>query len=260
MSDPSKKPPTAYEESLMRAMNLDTVEQLDELLARPISKEAALQSGSPDEEYELADRMYEEEDRGRENQERLSAPKERENPKETMPPPAKMRTLTPDSAPRQVAEYLYMWTFFSEDLPDHAERLHSEIPAHLGIDFESFYREYIHFRAFVTDWVLDSAERGDGRTRKVREDFNLLITLMIRSQANPRKFGEAVNAHMRAYEAAANTKHHLGVSWAAATIFCELCGDRNPAKEVSAVIVMSVEFAHLINIVNNALRLTRLAQ
>jgi hypothetical protein len=153
-----------------------------------------------------------------------------------------------------------MWTFFSEDLPEHAERLHSEIPAHLGIDFESFYREYIHFRAFVTDWVLDSAEREDGRIHKVREDFNLLITLMIRSQANPRKFGEAVAAHMSAYALAANTEHHLGVSWAAATIFCELCGDRNPAKAASAVTVITVEFAHLMNIVNNALGMTRLAQ
>lgn len=153
-----------------------------------------------------------------------------------------------------------MWTFFSEDLPEHAEQLHSEIPAHLGIDFESFYREYIHFRAFLTDWVLDSEERRDGRICKVREDFNLLITLMIRSQANPTKFAESVNAHLSAYAVAANTEHHLGVSWAAATIFCELCGDRNPAKSISAVTSMSVEFAHLMNIVKNALRMTRLAQ
>jgi hypothetical protein len=86
MSDPSKKPPTAYEESLMRAMNLDTVDQLDELLARTISKDAALRSGSPDEEHELVDRMYEEEGRAREDRERQSAPNERENPKETAPP------------------------------------------------------------------------------------------------------------------------------------------------------------------------------
>jgi hypothetical protein len=171
-----------------------------------------------------------------------------------------MPPLSPDSDYRKVAEYLYMWTFFSEDLPDHAERLHSEFAADVGIDFESFYREYIYFRAFVTDWVLDTAEQGDGRIRKVREDFNTLITLMIRSQANPREFGGAVNAHMSAYEAAANTQHRLGVPWAAATVFCELCGDHNPAKLVSAVMVMSIEFAHLMDIASNALRMARLAQ
>jgi hypothetical protein len=54
-------------------MGLEDIRQLDELLAAPISDDAALHSGPPDEEYELADRMYEEDDRQREAQERFEA-------------------------------------------------------------------------------------------------------------------------------------------------------------------------------------------
>lgn len=59
----SKTEPTSFERKLMLAMGLTNVEQLDELLAAPLSQWAADHSEPPDEEYALADRMYEEADR-----------------------------------------------------------------------------------------------------------------------------------------------------------------------------------------------------
>jgi hypothetical protein len=64
---------TRFEEGLMRAMGLKTVEELDELLAQPISQYAADHSEPPDEEYELADRMYQEADRQWDARERFNA-------------------------------------------------------------------------------------------------------------------------------------------------------------------------------------------
>lgn len=57
----------------MLAMGLEDVSQLDELLAAPISQDAADHAGPPDEEYELADRMSAEADRQRDAQERFEA-------------------------------------------------------------------------------------------------------------------------------------------------------------------------------------------
>jgi hypothetical protein len=57
----------------MRAMQLENIDQLDELLARPISVYAASHSEPPDEEYELADRMYAEMDRQVEAQQRFNS-------------------------------------------------------------------------------------------------------------------------------------------------------------------------------------------
>jgi hypothetical protein len=54
---------TSFEKNLMRALGLENVQQLDEILAAPISQWAADHSEDPDEEYDLADRMYEEADR-----------------------------------------------------------------------------------------------------------------------------------------------------------------------------------------------------
>ena len=59
----SKTEPTSFEKKLILAMGLTSVDQLDELLAAPISQWAADHSEPPDEEYALADRMYEEADR-----------------------------------------------------------------------------------------------------------------------------------------------------------------------------------------------------
>jgi hypothetical protein len=53
---------TTFEERLMLAMHLETVEELDELLSGPISEDAGLHSEPPDEEYDLADQMYEAQD------------------------------------------------------------------------------------------------------------------------------------------------------------------------------------------------------
>jgi hypothetical protein len=63
---------TSFERKLMRALGLEDVQQLDELLAAPISQWPA-DSESPDEEYALADRMYEEADRQRDAQNRFNA-------------------------------------------------------------------------------------------------------------------------------------------------------------------------------------------
>jgi hypothetical protein len=47
---------SSFEERMMRAMGLEDVAQLDELLAAPISQWAAEHSEPPDEEYELQER------------------------------------------------------------------------------------------------------------------------------------------------------------------------------------------------------------
>ena len=54
---------TTLERSLMRAMNLTDVQKLDEMFYEPISRGAEDHSESPDEEFSLTDRMYEEADR-----------------------------------------------------------------------------------------------------------------------------------------------------------------------------------------------------
>jgi hypothetical protein len=64
---------TSFERKLILAMGLTSVEQLDELLAAPISQWAADHSESPDEEYALADRMYQEADRQWEARQRFNA-------------------------------------------------------------------------------------------------------------------------------------------------------------------------------------------
>jgi hypothetical protein len=168
-----------------------------------------------------------------------------------------MSTLKGESDPREVAEALFMWTFHSESLPEQVEGLHEDCRADLHTDYATFYQEYVHFRLFVTDWVLDSAAQRDERMREVRVAFNLLVTLMTREQPRPDEMAKEIDVHMRAYAAAANTDHHLGVAWAAATTFCELCGDWNPAKSVSIVTDMSIEFATLAKTVNETLSLKR---
>lgn len=64
---------SSFEERLMLAMGLTDVRQLDELLAAPISQWAADHSEPPDEEYDLADKMYEEADRQRDARQRFYA-------------------------------------------------------------------------------------------------------------------------------------------------------------------------------------------
>jgi hypothetical protein len=64
---------TSFERKLILAMGLTSVEQLDELLAAPISQWAADHSESPDEEYALVDRMYEEADRQMDARNRFNA-------------------------------------------------------------------------------------------------------------------------------------------------------------------------------------------
>jgi hypothetical protein len=64
---------SSFEKRLMRAMGLKDVCQLDELLAAPISQWAADHSEPPDEEYDLADRMYQDADRQWDAQERFNS-------------------------------------------------------------------------------------------------------------------------------------------------------------------------------------------
>ena len=64
---------TSFERKLILAMGLTSVDQLDELLAAPISQWAAEHSEPPDEEYALADRMYEEADRQWDARKRFNA-------------------------------------------------------------------------------------------------------------------------------------------------------------------------------------------
>jgi hypothetical protein len=68
-----KRELTSFEKRLMRAMGLTDVRDLDELLAAPVSEDAANHSAPPDEEYELAERMYEEADRQWEAQKRFNS-------------------------------------------------------------------------------------------------------------------------------------------------------------------------------------------
>ncbi len=66
-----KERATSFEQTLMRGLSLHHIGQLDDLLTQPISEYAVSHSESPDEEYDLADRMYEEADRQRDAQNRF---------------------------------------------------------------------------------------------------------------------------------------------------------------------------------------------
>ena len=65
--------PSSFEERLMRGLGLKDVAQLDELLAAPISQDAALHSEPPDEEYELQEKAEEYLELLRDAQERSKA-------------------------------------------------------------------------------------------------------------------------------------------------------------------------------------------
>ncbi len=73
MAVTNRQPLTTFEKGLMRAMGLNSAEELDELLAQPISEDAALHNEPPDEKYDLAERMYEEADRQWDAQRRFKA-------------------------------------------------------------------------------------------------------------------------------------------------------------------------------------------
>ena len=68
-----RKDLTTFERSLMRAMGLSDVRELDEMWAAPTSEWAESHSGTLDEEYELLERLYAEEDRYREALERFNS-------------------------------------------------------------------------------------------------------------------------------------------------------------------------------------------
>jgi hypothetical protein len=59
MPRPNKHRLSTYERSLMRAMHLKHVRQLDKLLSAPTSKEAELTSEPPDEVLEMFERALE---------------------------------------------------------------------------------------------------------------------------------------------------------------------------------------------------------
>jgi hypothetical protein len=66
---------STFERNLMRGLGLKNVRQLVELLAAPISQYAADHYEPPDEEYDLAEHMYEEADRQQQARELFAARK-----------------------------------------------------------------------------------------------------------------------------------------------------------------------------------------
>jgi hypothetical protein len=58
----------------MLAMGLEDVQKLDRLLDEPVTQDAERHREAPDEVYQLAERMYEEIDRRRSDQDGLEAP------------------------------------------------------------------------------------------------------------------------------------------------------------------------------------------
>jgi hypothetical protein len=164
-----------------------------------------------------------------------------------------MPIFKPKQTPREVAEGLFMWVFHSENVPESVKTLAEEFRAYSPVEYSTLYREYVHFRMFVTDWVLDAAEHQKER-KQVREDFNLLVVLMAKQQPRPEETLREIKEHLSAYTAAANSEHRLGVPFAVATTFCELCGDRGPTKDSALVTTMTLEFAALVKVVAETLR------
>ena len=88
----------------------------------------------------------------------------------------------------------------------------------------------------------------------MRENFFLLLGLMAKKQPNSAEVLKDIKEHLGAYTAAANTDHHLGVSFMAATTFWELCGDRGPAEGIGLITPMVIEFGALMKTVDSTLR------
>lgn len=160
--------------------------------------------------------------------------------------------------PREVAEGLFEWAFYAENIPESVKKLAEEFRTSFPVEYSTLYREYVHFRMFVTDWMLDAAEHQKER-KHVREDFNLLVVLMAKQQPRPEETLREIKEHLSAYTAAANTNHHLGVPFAVATTFCELCGDRGPTHSIVPVTTMTLEFGALVKAMDDTLRKFRIA-
>src|SRR3981081_3132461 len=84
-----------------------------------------------------------------------------------------MSIFKPQSTPRELAEVLFTWALFSEGIPERVKALAEEFQASFPVDHSTLYREYVYFRMFITDWVLDSGRDQKGR-EQVRENFFLL--------------------------------------------------------------------------------------
>jgi len=168
-----------------------------------------------------------------------------------------MSIFKPKSTPRELAESLFMWALYSEDIPERAKTLAEEFQASFPVDYSVLFREYVYFRMFVTDWVLDSGKDQKGR-EQVRKDFLLLLVLMATKQPNSEEVLQEIKERLGAYSAAANTDHHLGVSFMAATTFWELCGDPGPTKDISLISSMVLEFSALMKTVDSTLRKVRI--
>jgi hypothetical protein len=161
------------------------------------------------------------------------------------------------STPRELAEVLFMWALYSEDIPERVATLTEEFQASFPVDHCTLYREYVYFRIFITDWVLHS--EGDQRGREqVRENFLLLLASTAKKQLYAQEVLKEIKERLGTYSAAANTDHSLGVSFTAATTFWELCGDRGP-KDTSLISLMVLEFSALMKTVDNTLRKAHIA-
>jgi hypothetical protein len=170
----------------------------------------------------------------------------------------RMSIFKSQSTPRELAEVLFMWALYSEDIPERVKTLAEEFQASFPVEHSTLYREYVYFRMFITDWVLDSGKDQKGR-EQVRENFFLLLVLMAKKQPNSAEVLKEIKERLEAYTAAANTDHHLGASFMAATTFCELCGDRGPTKDISLISSMVLEFSAIMKTVDSTLRKVRIA-
>src|SRR5271170_2748371 len=85
------------------------------------------------------------------------------------------------STPRELAEVLFMWALYCEDIPERVRTLTEQFQASFPVEHSTLYREYIYFRIFVTDWVLHTEGDQTGR-EQVRENFLLFLASTAKKQ------------------------------------------------------------------------------
>ena len=161
------------------------------------------------------------------------------------------------STPGELAQVLFRWALYSEEIPERVRTLTEQFQASFPVEHSTLYREYIYFRIFITDWVLHSEGHQKGR-EQVRENFLLLLASTAKKQVYAQEVLKEIKERLGAYSAAAHTDHSLSVSFMAATTFWELCGDRGP-KDTSLISLMVLEFSALMKIVDNTLQKAHLA-
>ena len=61
--------------------------------------------------------------------------------------------------PREVAEGLFEWAFYAENIPESVKTLAGELQTSFPVEYSTLYREYVHLRMFVADWMLDARSK-----------------------------------------------------------------------------------------------------